>query len=188
MIPQERDIYERSLAGEPVGLDDPQWPEMAELIDRAHRIGAELNTGYRGPEEARELLRRMGIKIPATSRICPPFYTDFGRFTELGEHVFVNQACVFMDRGGIFVGDHTKIGPRVNLVTENHGLDPAERTLLTSKPIWIGRNVWIGAAATVLPGVTVGDNAVIAAGAVVTRDVPENTIVAGVSAKIIKRI
>ena len=93
-----------------------------------------------------------------------------------------------MDRGGISVGKGTKIGPRVNLITENHGIAPSRRTFLASKAIRIGRNVWIGAAATILPGVTVGDNAIVAAGSVVSHDVPPNTIVAGVPAKVIREI
>lgn len=93
-----------------------------------------------------------------------------------------------MDRGGIMLEDDVKIGPRVNLITENHDLDPTKRRTLISKKIVVKRNVWIGAAATILPGVTIGENSVIAAGAVVTKDVPPNTIVAGVPAKVIKNI
>jgi acetyltransferase-like isoleucine patch superfamily enzyme len=90
--------------------------------------------------------------------------------------------------GGITLEDDVLIGPKVNLVTENHPLDPVDRRSLISKPIVIKRNAWIGAAATILPGVTIGENSVVAAGAVVTKDVPPNTIVGGVPAKVIKTI
>jgi acetyltransferase-like isoleucine patch superfamily enzyme len=90
--------------------------------------------------------------------------------------------------GGFTIGDDVLIGPRVNLVTENHPLKPSDRKALVTKPIVIRRNAWIGAGATILPGVTVGENAVVAAGAVVAKDVPANMIVAGVPAKIIKNI
>ena len=90
--------------------------------------------------------------------------------------------------GGITIEDEVLIGPKVNLITENHPIDPKDRRALITKPILIKRKAWIGAGVTILPGVTIGENAVVAAGAVVTKDVPDNTIVAGVPAKIIKSI
>lgn len=90
--------------------------------------------------------------------------------------------------GGITIEDDVQIGPKVNLITENHPIDPANRKVLDLKSIHIKRNVWIGAAATILPGVTIGENSVVAAGAVVRKDVEANTIVAGVPAKVIKNI
>ena len=184
----KKDIFERSLAGEPIGLNDPESPAMAEALEKARRVTTELNTAYHELDEVIGLLRSLGGKIDTSARVRPPFYTDCGRLIELEENVFVNQACVFMDRGGISVGKGTKIGPRVNLITENHGIAPSRRTFLASKAIRIGQNVWIGAAATILPGVTVGDNAIVAAGSVVSHDVPPNTIVAGIPAKVIREI
>jgi acetyltransferase-like isoleucine patch superfamily enzyme len=102
--------------------------------------------------------------------------------------VFINHACSFLDMGGITIEDHVLIGPKVNLITENHPLNPQDRRGIMCKPILIKRNAWIGAAATLLPGVTVGENAVVAAGAVVSKDVPANTVVGGIPAKIIKSI
>lgn len=117
-----------------------------------------------------------------------PFHTNFGRFIRLGKNVFVNHACTFLDMGGISVEDEVLLGPKVNLITENHPLDPADRKAIIAKPVVLKRNAWIGAAATILPGVTVGENSVVAAGSIVTRDVPANTVVAGVPAKFVKRI
>ena len=183
-----KDIFERSRSGEPVSIGDADYEEMREALELARRVTGEINTVYHTSVEILGLLRRLGAKIDDTAEIRTPFYTDFGQFIEVGKNVFVNNACTFMDRGGITLEDDVKIGPRVNLITENHDLDPTKRRTLISNRIVVKRNVWIGAAATILPGVTIGENAVVAAGAVVTRDVPPNTIVAGVPAKVIKQI
>lgn len=102
--------------------------------------------------------------------------------------MWIQQGCTFFDRGGIEIGDDTFIAPKVNLVTLNHVLNPYERSTTVAKPIKIGKRVWIGIAATVLQGVTIGDNSIVAAGAVVTKDVPPNTVVGGNPAKVIKKI
>ena len=95
---------------------------------------------------------------------------------------------MFTDLGGITLEDHVLIGPRANLLTVNHPQDPKQRRSLIVKPITIKRNAWIGAAATILPGVTVGENAIVGANALVTKDVPANTVVGGNPAKVIKEI
>jgi acetyltransferase-like isoleucine patch superfamily enzyme len=118
----------------------------------------------------------------------PPFYTDCGKNITIGKNVFINSGCHFQDQGGIAIGDDTLIGHTVVLAILNHGLEADKRKNLYPAPIIIGNNVWIGAHATVLPGVSIGENAVIAAGAVVTKDVPPNTVVGGVPAKVIKAI
>ena len=122
-----------------------------------------------------------------TFGMFPPFYTDCGKNITVGKNVFINSGCRFQDQGGITIGDGTLIGHNVVLATLNHGIAPDERHDLFPAPIHIGKNVWIGANATVLPGVTIGDNAVIAAAAVVTKDVPANVVVSGVPAKVIRK-
>ncbi|HIX88248.1 MAG TPA: maltose O-acetyltransferase [Candidatus Akkermansia intestinavium] len=140
-------------------------------------------------EEIRALLSRLfGRDVDDTLRVFPPFYTDFGKNIHLGRNVFINACCHFQDQGGITIGDDCLIGHAVVFATLNHGLAPEERFSMTPAPIVLGRNVWVGSNATILQGVTIGDNAVIAAGAVVTRDVPANTIVGGIPAKPIRRI
>jgi acetyltransferase-like isoleucine patch superfamily enzyme len=152
-------------------------------------LTARLNTSYHDEDEARILISELiGSEVDESTRVTPPFYTDFGKNIKLGKNVFINHACTFMDRGGINIEDDTKIGPKANLLTSNHPLDPAHRKELVSTPIWIKKNVWIGAAATILPGVTIGENSVVAAAAVVTQDVPPNTVVAGVPAKVIREL
>ena len=117
-----------------------------------------------------------------------PFYTDCGKNIKLGRGVFINAGCKFQDQGGIEIGDGALIGHGCTLATLNHGLDPAERHDLFPAPIKIGRNVWLGAGVTVLAGVSIGDDAVVAAGAVVNRDVPACAIAAGVPARVLRRI
>ncbi|MDP2035414.1 MAG: DapH/DapD/GlmU-related protein [Polaromonas sp.] len=184
-----RDIFQRELAGECISLTDPEYPEIAALIAEAQRITAEMNNGYRAPAEVRALFTRLtGVAVDESFALLPPFYTDFGKNIRVGKNVFINHACEFMDRGGITIGDGALIGPKVNLVTINHPLDPATRRSTYCKPITIGKGVWLGAGVSVMPGVTIGENAVVAANAVVTRDVPDNTVVGGIPARFIRHI
>ena len=118
----------------------------------------------------------------------PPFYTDCGKNLHIGKNVFINSGCCFQDQGGITIGDGALIGHNVVMATLNHSEDPETRGNLHPAPIHIGRNVWIGASAIILPGVTIGDGAIVGAGSVVTRDVPENMIVTGVPARILRSV
>ncbi len=149
----------------------------------------ELNNQYHTPEEIREIMGRLtGKKIDETFRLFPPFYTDFGKNISIGKDVFINSGCHFQDQGGITIGDGSLIGHNVVLATINHDLNPAMNRKNHYAPIYIGAHVWIGSNATVLPGVTIGDWSVVAAGAVVTKDVPPYTVVGGVPARILKNI
>lgn len=178
-------------------MEDPQMtntglPEGLDLHARAQealQIVAELNTGYHPPEQIREIFSRL-IGKPVDEGFClfPPFYSECGQCITLGKNVFINFGCHFQDQGGITIGDRVFIGSNVVLATLNHDLDPARRHIHHGQPIVIGNDVWIGANASILPGVTVGDGAIIAAGAVVTRDVPPRTVVAGVPAKAVKTL
>lgn len=162
---------------------------MHDMSDEARRITFNLNTAYRSQDEIRQLLSRLfGYEVPRTLRAFPPFYTDFGKNIQIGENVFINACCHFQDHGGITIGDGCQIGHCVVFATLNHGIAPEDRMHTYPAPIVLGKNVWIGSNATILQGVTIGDNAIIGAGAVVTRDVEANTIVGGVPAKFIKHI
>lgn len=159
------------------------------LFQEAIRIGIELNSSYHTPEELREIMGRLtGKKVDDTFRLFPPFYTDFGKNITFGKDVFINSGCHFQDQGGIIIGDGSLIGHNVVLATINHDLDPKNNRKNHYLPIKIGSHVWIGSNATVLPGVTIGDWAVVAAGAVVTCDVPAMTVVGGIPAKVLKMI
>lgn len=160
-----------------------------ELFQEAIRIGMELNTSYHTPEELREIMGRLtGKKIDESFRLFPPFYTDFGKNITIGKDVFINSGCHFQDQGGITIGDGTMIGHNVVLATINHDLEPEKMRKNHYAPITIGKHVWIGSNVTILPGITVGNWAVVAAGAVVTKDVPPFTVVGGVPAKVIRKI
>ncbi|MEK3748562.1 sugar O-acetyltransferase [Paenibacillus sp. FSL E2-8871] len=156
---------------------------------QAQKITMELNTSYHSKEEIVEIFSELtGNKVDSSFMCFPPFYTDFGKNITVGKNVFFNTGCSFQDRGGINIGDGTMIGMNVTIATLNHGLPLETRNVTYPSPVIIGDNVWIGSNATILPGVTIGDNSVVAAGAVVTKDVPANTVVAGVPAKELKKI
>lgn len=174
-------------------IEDSETPEKAAyasfITQEAIRIGMELNNQYHTPEEIREIMGRLtGKEMDETFRLFPPFYTDFGKNITIGKDVFINSGCRFQDQGGITIGDGSLIGHNVVLATINHDLTPINHRKNHYAPIHIGRHAWIGSNATVLPGVTIGDWAVVAAGAVVTKDVPPYTVVGGVPARLIKTI
>lgn len=168
-------------------------PEIYEFMNRAsdeaRRITFELNGAYHSMPEVRDLFARLfGKPVDPSFRVFPPFYTDFGKNITVGKNVFINVCCHFQDQGGITLGDNCLVGHNVVFATLNHGFAPEERQSMLPAPIVVGRNVWIGSNSTILQGVTIGDNSIIAAGSVVTKDVPANAIVAGVPARFIRSI
>lgn len=168
---------------------DSGFSRSYEEIESTRRLVGELNTGYHSPDEVRALLERIwGQPLDVSVRMFPPFYTAFGKLTRVGREVFINFGCTFLDQGGITIEDGVFIGPGAKIVTEGHPEEPAIRHSLQTRPVVIRRNAWIGAGAIILPGVTVGENAIVAAGAVVTKDVVDNAIVGGVPAKFIRNI
>lgn len=184
------DILQAFQGEEGEAADSPQWRELFQAIcQEAVRLGMELNTKYHTPEEIREIMGKLtGKPVDETFRLFPPFYTDFGKNITIGKNVFINSGCHFQDQGGITIGDGALIGHNVVLATINHALEPQKNRKNHYAPITIGKHVWIGSNATVLPGVTIGDWAVVAAGAVVTKDVPSGTVAGGVPARILRRI
>lgn len=184
-----KEFIDAMKSGQPITTDAEARECMHMLSQEALRLTAELNGGYHAPEEIRRLMEKLtGKPIDETFCLFPPFYTDCGKNLSIGKQVFLNSGCKFQDQGGITIGDGTQIGHNVVLATLNHSLNPAKRKDVIPAPIHIGRDVWIGANAVILPGVTIGDGAVIAAGAVVTKNVPENTVAGGVPARVIKTI
>ena len=162
---------------------------MHEMSEEARRVTFRLNTAYHTADEVRELLSELfGYQVPQSLRVFPPLYADFGKNISVGEGVFINACCHFQDHGGVTLGDGCQIGHNVVFATLNHELLPERRNVTHPAPIVLGKKVWVGSNATILQGVTIGDNAVVAAGAVVTKDVPANTIVGGVPARVIKCI
>lgn len=185
----KKDIFERDLTGEIIPLSDPDYKKIGAVIEQAQKTIAKLNNSYHNKMDINALFSELtGTEVDKTFELLPPFYTDFGKNIRVGKRVFINHCCEFMDRGGITIGNDVLIGPKVNLITINHPQNPAERRATYTAPIVIKNGVWIGAAATIMPGVTIGENSIVAAGSVVTKDVPDNMVVGGVPAKIIKEI
>ena len=171
-------------------VQKPEWIEQfREICQETIRLSMELNCRYHTPEEIRNIMSNLtGKKVDDTFRLFPPFYADFGKNITIGKDVFINSGCHFQDQGGITIGDGSLIGHNVVLATVNHDLDPKNNRKNHYAPIIIGNHVWIGSNATVLPGVTIGEWSVGAAGAVVTKDVPPFTVVGGLPARILKNV
>ena len=166
-----RSEREKMLAGEPYDAMDPDL--QAELL-ATHRWLARYNAALaRPPSERRLLLLERFAAVGEGADIRPPFHCDYGFNTRLGAGVFLNFNCVILDVVEVTIGDRTLIGPGVQILAADHPRDPAQRAsgLEFGRPVHIGRNVWIGGGAIILPGVRIGDDAVIGAGSIVTRDV-----------------
>lgn len=164
---------------------------MVTNVRRAMAITPVLNRlTYADAEEIRAVFGDLiGTPVDDGFMLIPPFYTTHGIDIRVGRNVFINQNCTIYDLGGVDIGDDVMIGPNVSIITSGHPLEPSRRRSgVTAAPIVIGRNVWIAAGATIIGGVTVGENSVVAAGAVVTRDVPPNVLVAGVPATVIRAL
>lgn len=157
--------------------------------DAARKITCKLNGSYHDMDEIRAIMSELfGYTVPSDFRVFPPFYTDFGKNIKIGKNVFINACCQFQDQGGIEIGDGCLIGHNVVFATLNHDMRPEKRQICIPAPIKLGKNVWIGSNSTILSGVKIGDNSIVAAGAVVTKDVPSDTVVGGVPARFIRKI
>jgi acetyltransferase-like isoleucine patch superfamily enzyme len=168
-------------------IHSPEFQAMSERVLRATELTSRLNVlpfeDEAGKAELFELI--LGRPLPRRVTIYPPFYTDHGLNLELAERVFINQGCTFLDYAGIRLAERVMIAPKVTFITMNHPVDPGERRMwLAGGAIDVAENVWIGAGATILPGVTIGRDAVVAAGAVVAEDVPPATLVSGPKATV----
>src|ERR1700759_4365621 len=169
----------------------PESAAMLANVRRAMAITAKLNRlTFNDADEIRVLFSQLiGKEVDKSFLLIPPFYTAGGNEIRVGRNVFVNQNCTFYDLGGLDIGDDVMIGPNVSIITSGHPIAPSQRRAgVTAKPIVIERNVWIGASATIIGGVTVGENSVIAAGSVGTKNVPPNTLVGGNPARVIRSI
>ena len=169
----------------------PESAAMVASVKRAMAITAVLNRlTYDDADQIRAVFSELiGRAVDEGFSLIPPFYTTGGENIRLGRNVFINQNCTLYDLGGIDIGDDVMIGPNVSLITSSHPLEPSQRrAFVVAKPIVIERNVWIAAGATIIGGVTIGENSVVAAGSVVTPDVPPNSLVGGNPARLIRTI
>lgn len=183
------EILEIFNEGKTLEMDEEAAETCNYYSQEAQKITCEINSKYHDLDEIRELFSKLiGSEVSDDFRVFAPFTTDFGKNIHLGRNVFINSGCRFQDQGGIYIGDNVLIGHNVVLATLNHEENPEKRGNLIPSPIRIGNDVWIGSNATILPGVKVGDGAIIAAGAVVTKDVGQNAVVAGVPARYIRDV
>lgn len=180
---------EKMLEGELYNAADP---ELDALRIRARDLVERYNATHAAERELRlSLLKKLFGQIGDDNiGIEPPFHCDYGFHIKVGKYFFANFDCVILDVCPVTIGDHCLLGPGVHIYTASHPLDPEIRKkgLENGKPVTIGNNVWIGGRSIINPGVTIGDNAVIASGSVVTKDVPANTVVGGCPAKELRRI
>ena len=168
-------------------IHSPEFQAMSERVLRATELTSRLNVlpfeDEDGKAELFELI--LGRPLPSRVTIYPPFYTDHGLHLDLAERVFINQGCTFLDYAGIRLGERVMVSPKVTFITVGHPVDTEDRRVwLTGGPIDVAENVWIGAGATILPGVSIGRDSVIAAGAIVADDVPAQSLVTGAKAAV----
>lgn len=169
----------------------PQHPHIKELREASYttiRLVQQLNACSDGEEIRKHLSEITGTAIDETVAIFPPIHINYGKAIRIGKNVFINFNCILLGLGGIVIEDNVLIGPDVKILSEGHPLPAVERQSLVPGKIQIKQNAWIGAGATILPGIIVGENAVVAAGAVVTNDVSANTVVAGIPARVIRSL
>jgi maltose O-acetyltransferase len=173
-----RSERQKMLAGE---LYDPMDPELILARDRARDLCHALDTTREaGHEERRQILRELFGSVGEAAWVQPPFFCDYGSNIEVGERVFFNFNCVVLDVCAVRIGDFTLLGPAVQIYTAMHPFDAAlRRREEFGKPVEIGSDVWVGGGAIILPGVRIGSAAVIGAGSVVTRDIPDAVFAAG---------
>jgi len=182
------DIFQRLLKGEAVPFIDPEYSRIIDACNGTRKLLVQLNSASH-PDEIRKLMGKItGSEVDATTMVFPPFQINYGKNTRIGKNVFINFDCTFLDLGGITIEDNVMLAPKVSLLTEGHPAAANERQALTTGSIHIQKNAWIGAGAIILQGVTIGENAVVAAAAVVSKDVAANTVVGGIPAKHVKDI
>jgi len=177
---------EKMLAGERYIIFDPEL----DAIRAKTKALLHLFNRSESLLERQTILRQLLGQIGQNSIIEPPFYCSYGRHIHLGDHAYLNVLCTILDGNEVHIGHHVMIGPAVQIYTAAHPLEaqPRNQGWEVAKPVVIEDNVWIGGGAILLPGVTIGRNAVVGAGAAVSRDVPANTVVAGNPARVIREI
>ncbi len=184
-----KDFLLRMQSKEEVKEGSEVFAEFHKLSQEALKITAKMNSKYNSPKKLRKLFSKLtGKKIDESFTIFPPFYTDCGKNISIGKNVFINSCCCFQDQAGIELGDGSLIGHNVTIATLNHDLNPQKRANLHPNGVKIGKNVWIGSDSTILPGVSIGDGAVIGAASAVTKSIGANCVAVGNPARAIKKI
>lgn len=177
--------YEKMRSQELYYFSDP---EIHASLVHAKKVCARLRSMTICDDDYRQVIEELIPGVPQSTTICPPFHCDHGTGIILGENVFMNYDCIMLDGGYIRIGKHTLIGPHCQFYTPQHPMDYVERReeKETAYPITIGEDCWLGGNVVVCPGVTIGNRCIIAAGSVVTKDIPDDSLAAGVPA-VVKR-
>jgi len=163
--------------------------EMFEIRDKIKKLLHKLNTTEYYTDNFKSVMRELLPNSHETSHFEPPFYCDYGSLIYAGEKAFINFGAVILDGGTVTIGAHTLVAPGVHIYTAGHPLDVKDRIEWeVCKPVVIGEYCWIGGHSTICPGVTIGDRSVIGAGAVVTKDIPADSLAVGNPAKVIRRL
>lgn len=179
--------FERMRSAQLYNFEDA---EVLASVTRANTLCLRLSQMTLASPEYRATIEALIPGIPSSSAVNPPFRCDHGNGISIGEHTFINYDCIMLDAGRITIGSNCKIGPRCQFFTPNHPIDYMERRnpVETGLPIRIGNDCWLGGCVTVCPGVTIGDRCIIAAGSVVTRDIPSDSLAAGNPAVVKRRL
>lgn len=180
--------WEKMIAGLPSDDRDEEVEArrlVAKRLFRAYNRTTETDVEVREKIKT-ELFRSVGKNV----FIEPDFICELGSNITIGDNVFINFGCIIFDMGEVTIGDNAMFGPRVGIYTTNHAFDAEERiaNVVVSKPIHIGNRVWLSADVKIVQGVTIGDNSIIGAGSVVTKDIPPNVIAAGNPCRVIREI
>jgi len=184
-------VWEILRSGKTVGRGTPGHEEydraLTECIDKRLRY----NTSPLTPEERRAALSDLlGYQVDESTKVVPPIHCDLGFNIKMGKNVLINYDCILLDTGEIYIGDNTLIGPGTKIVTAKHPLEAERRRdwSVSCSPVKIGKEVWIGAGAIILPGVTIGARSVIGAGSVVTKDIPPDSVAVGNPARVVRSL
>lgn len=183
------DFLERSSAGIETSNLDEDIDQLFVAIDRAHGLCDRFNTPCTPASVRKEILDDLFGKDSSEAQIHAPFHCDIGTNISFGKCLRINMDCIILDSAPVVFGDYVMVGPHVQFITPEHTTDPVRRrdVVTVSKKITIGDDVWIGAGSIILPGVTIGDRSIIAAGAVVNKDVPADSVYGGVPAKSLRK-
>src|SRR5690606_21995616 len=182
------DIFERLKNGEHIAPNDPMGHKLMEVAFSTKALLVQMNNSS-DPSEIRNLLGMItDSEIDQSVNVFTPIYINYGIHTKIGKNVFINFNCTILDLGGVTIEVGVLIAPNVNILSEGHPIAPKDRHTLIPGPILIKNNAWIGANATILPGVTIGENSIVASGAIVSKDVPDNVIVGGIPARVLRDI
>lgn len=180
---------QQRIVGKEIVKDSPLFEEIHLIKQNNERLIMLLNAQHYPNEKVLHYLEKItGQIIDSSVKISQPFYSDFGKHIKFGKEIFINQNVMFVDLGGITIEDQVLIGPGSRLITVNHLISPKKRRGIKVEPICIKKNAWLGANVTVLPGITIGENSIVAADSTVTKDVPDNVVVVGSPAKVVREI